>query len=387
MRPGIMVLTRRAAEHAEAKSIYRQGVSEGQSFEQIERALAQALPALKSPLVPRNVPWFTVRPQDFPNPEIAAQILDAYGEDRGHGRRLYRFPVVFPSDHWSTVMPHELACWTTHEKRYWSQYGPDGQQRHCMRHAPVPLDSSGRRTIRVFGGRKAVPREENGGLCDPEVCPEYQDRQCNLTGRFVFFVPGVRSICAIELPTNSFYAMSRAIQRFQAVAQLRGGRISGFLGRERSCFNLTKVLQDVAHLDEQGRSVRVPQWIIELEAPVDVTALLREREDEATALRQATGAAAALEGCSAVEPAERETDAQDGAVPAGAASSPTVAQLVQRAGAMGLAAEDYLRYVARRFGTGWQRQVAVRAQAWGELERHRHDPSGYGDKVAAALAG
>lgn len=301
IRPGIMVLTRRAAEHAEAKTIYRQGLAEGRSFEQIERLLAEALPQLKSPLVPRNVPWFTVRAQDFPNPEVAQLILDLYGEDRGQGHRLYRLPVVFPSDHWTTVMPHELACWSTHEKRYWSQHAPDGQ-RQCMQHAPVPVDSSGRRTIRVFGGRKVVQRADNGGLCDPEVCPEYQQRQCNLSGRFLFFVPGVRSISALELPTNSFYAMSRAVQRFQAVAQLRGGRISGFLGRERASFYLTKVLQEVAHLDEQGRSMRVPQWIIELEAPVDVTALLREHEDEETALRQAQWAAGVLENRGVGEP-------------------------------------------------------------------------------------
>ena len=61
IRPGIMVLTRKAAEHPEAKAIYRQGVDEGRSFEEIERRLAQAMPQLKSPLVPRNVPWFTVR--------------------------------------------------------------------------------------------------------------------------------------------------------------------------------------------------------------------------------------------------------------------------------------------------------------------------------------
>ena len=55
IRPGIMVLTRKAAEHPEAKAIYRQGVDEGRSFEEIERRLAQAMPQLKSPLVPRNV--------------------------------------------------------------------------------------------------------------------------------------------------------------------------------------------------------------------------------------------------------------------------------------------------------------------------------------------
>ncbi|MCW0038816.1 hypothetical protein OIO03_25350, partial [Acinetobacter baumannii] len=126
----------------------------------------------------------TLRGADFPNPEIAREILDTYGEDRGQGHRLYRFPVVFPSDHWQTVMPHELAAWSTHEKRFWSQYSPDGLVRHCMRHAPVPVDHTGRRTIRIFGGRKTMQREQNGGICNPESCPEYQARQCNLTGRF-----------------------------------------------------------------------------------------------------------------------------------------------------------------------------------------------------------
>jgi hypothetical protein len=107
IRAGIKVLTKKAAGEPKAKAIYDQGVAAGQSFEQIERAIAEALPDLKTPLVPRNVPWFTVRAQDFPNPEVAREILDAYGEDRGEGRRLYRFPVVFPSDYWQTVMPHE----------------------------------------------------------------------------------------------------------------------------------------------------------------------------------------------------------------------------------------------------------------------------------------
>ena len=296
IRSGIKVLTKKAAGEPKAKAIYDQGVAAGQSFEQIERAIAEALPNLKTPLVPRNVPWFTVRAQDFPNPEIAREILDAYGEDRGEGRRLYRFPVVFPSDYWQTVMPHELAAWGTHEKHYWSQYSADGRVRHCMCHAPVPVDGTGRRTIRLFGGRKTVIREDNGGLCDPETCREYQQRQCNLTGRFLFFIPGIRSISAFELPTNSFYAMNAAIQKFETVGFLRGGRISGFLDRQRTPFYLTKQLMEVAHIDEQGRAVRVPQWIIDLEAPVDVTALLRENEDTETALVQAQLATQVLQG-------------------------------------------------------------------------------------------
>lgn len=394
IRPGIMVLTRKAAERPEAQAIYAQGVAEGRSFEDIERVLAQALPQLKSPLAPRNVPWFTVRASDFPNPEIAQQILEAYGEDRGDGQRLYRFPVVFPSDHWQTVMPHELAAWGTHEKRFWSQYSADGQVRHCMRYAPVPVDATGRRTIRIFGGRKAVAREENGGLCNPESCPEYQARQCNLTGRFLFFIPGIRSISALELPTTSFYAMSNAIQRFQAVAQMRGGRISGFLGRDRTSFYLTKVRKEVPHIDEQGRAVRVPQWIIELEAPVDVTALLRDQEDEEAAIQQARLATQILEETKPLAPGVLE--ATPAVPPGGGGDSPmddvpvrhghpTLEQLLVRAQAIGIAPERYKAYADRRWGRGWRINPHGRGRAWDELERYRNDPRGYADKIETEL--
>lgn len=394
IRPGIMVLTKKAAEVPGAKEIYQQGVADGHSFEQIERALKESLPQLKSPLVPRNVPWFTVRAQDFPNPEVARQILDAYGEDRGQGRHLYRFPVVFPADHWQSVMPHELAAWSTHEKRFWSQYSADGQVRHCMCHAPIPMDATGRRTIRIFGGRKPMLREENGGVCDPESCPEYQVRQCNLTGRFLFFIPGIRTISALELPTTSFYAMSNAIQRFQAIGHMRGGRISGFLGRARETFYLTKVLRDVPHIDEEGRPVRVPQWIIELEAQIDVTALLRDDEDQETAIIQASLAEQVLEGVPADDAAD-EAVASDRAPTVSPApapdeppmrpGNPTLEQLLGRAEAMGIDAGRFQQYADRRWGSGWKINPHGRSRVWDDLERHASDPEGYADKIDCAL--
>lgn len=392
IRPGIMVLTRRAAEVSEAKAIYRQGVADGLSFEQIERALREALPELKSPLVPRNVPWFTVRPQDFPNPEVAQQILDAYGEERGQGRRLYRFPVVFPADHWQSVMPHELAAWGTHEKRFWSQYSADGVTRHCICHAPVPMDHTGRRTIRIFGGRKTMLREDNGGVCNPESCPEYQARQCNLTGRFLFFIPGIRTISALELPTTSFYAMSNAIQRFQAIGHMRGGRISGFLGRARETFYLTKVLREVPHIDENGRAVRVPQWIIELEAPIDVTALLRDGEDTEAAIMQASLAEQVLEGVPEKHPAAADEHVEGVAKAMAEAietsmrpGHPTLEQLLGRAEAMGLDAGRFQQYADRRWGRGWKINPHGRGRAWDEMERYANDPTGYADKIDCAL--
>src|SRR5471032_2093635 len=285
IRAGIKVLTKKAANNPQAKEIYDQGVAAGRSFEQIEKFIGEALPNLKIPLVPKNVAWFTVRGQDFPNPEIASQILDTFGEERGDGvKRLYRFPVVFPSDMWQAVMPHELVAWGANDKKFWSEYAPDGRVRYCKCYAPVPTNDTGRRVIRVFGGRKTTLRSENGGLCDPEGCFEYQQRQCNLSGRFIFFIPGVKSISAFELHTNSFYAMNAAIQKFETIAFMRGGRISGFLDSKQTPFYITKKLMDVPHIDETGRAVRVRQWIIDIEAPIDVTALLRAHDDEDTAI-------------------------------------------------------------------------------------------------------
>jgi hypothetical protein len=389
IRPGIMVLTRKAAEQPQAQAIYDQGLAQGRSFEDIGRALAQALPQLKSPLAPRNVPWFTVRASDFGNPEIAQQILDAYGENRGKGHHLYRFPVVFPSDYWPTVMPHELAAWGAHDKRFWSQYSPDGRTRHCMRYAPVPVDNTGRRTIRIFGGRKTIAREDNGGLCEPETCSEYQTRQCNLTGRFLFFIPGIRSISALELPTTSFYALSNAIARFQAVAQMRGGRISGFLGRNRETFFLTKALKEVPYIDEQGRAVRVPQWIIELEAPVDVTALLRDDEDAETAIHQAQLATQILEGAGAVKAAQTEPPGNGGGCTGQAQpqpARPTLEQVLARARDMGLDPDQYTVYADRRWGKSWRINPHGRGRAWDELGRYRNDPGGYLDKIQTELS-
>ena len=397
IRAGIKVLTRKAADQPKAKALYDEGVAQGQSFEQIERAITEALPQLSTPLVPRNVAWFTVRAQDFANPEIARQILAAHGEDRGAGLHLYRFPVVFPSDHWQTVMPHELAAWGTHDKRYWSQYSADGRTRQCLTHAAVPVDDTGRRTIRIFGGRKTVLRDDNAGRCDPEACHEYQQRQCNLSGRFLFYVPGVRSISAFELHTGSFYAMNAAIQKFQTVGFLRGGRISGFLDRQHTPFYFTKKLMEVAHIDDHGRPLRVPQWIIELEAPVDVTALLREREDDDAAIVQAQFATQVLAGQGAVEPVTRGALSEPvGGAPAAAQASaadspvrdghPTLAQLLVRARAIGLDPESYQAYADRRWGKGWRLNAHGRRRAWDELERYRNDPQGYLDKVESELA-
>lgn len=405
IRAGIKVLTAKAAAHPDARAIYERGMVAGDSFVQIEQALATALPQLKSPLVPKNVSWFTVRGQDFSNPEIARQILEAHGDDRGDGvKRLYRFPVVFPSDLWQVVMPHELAAWGAAEKHYWSEYSPDGRVRYCKQHASVPFDDTGKRVIRLFGGRKAMLREQNGGLCDPESCREYQRRQCNLTGRFLFFIPGIRSISAFELHTNSFYAMNMAIQKFETISFLRGGRISGFLDSQRTPFYLTKKLMEVARIDEQGRAVRVPQWIIDLEAPVDVTALIRHNEDEGAAIVQAQRAAHVLDDTlglrdgldtdnqlpSSTESAGNQRQSQSESEVGWrdiVTKGPTLEQIADKVQSYGIDLAQFDAYADQRWGSGWRFNAFGRQHAHEELERYRNDPKGYLDKIDCAMRG
>lgn len=428
IRAGIKVLTKRAADNPTAKDIYERGVAQNQSFDEIEHAITQAVPDLKTPLVPKNVAWFTVRPGDFPNPEIVRQILDNFGEDRGDGvRRLYRFPVIFPADLWQAVMPHELVVWGAHEKKFWSEYAPDGQVRYCKCYAPVPMEQNGKRAVRLFGGRKTMLRQENGGICNPESCPEFQNRKCNLSGRFIFFIPGIKSIDAFELHTNSFYAMSRAIEQFKTLAFLRGGRISGFLDGKQTPFYLTKTLREVPHLDDEGRAVRSAHWIIELEAPIDITALLRAQDDE-TACVNVRAAAHVLEGApidrdvaeeradpldapanNAVAASQSGGDAETPAsmpqsrpiwaaagnlatgaaygraTPSPVANDVTEEQVIAAAGEFGIEATRYAAYAAKRWGPGWKLNANGRRRALDEIERYRNDPEGLADKIDTEL--
>jgi hypothetical protein len=68
IRPGIKILTQAAQQNDAARAIYERGCSEGKDFDAIERDIQQAVPNLKSPLRPANVPYFVARRGDFPCP-------------------------------------------------------------------------------------------------------------------------------------------------------------------------------------------------------------------------------------------------------------------------------------------------------------------------------
>lgn len=428
IRSGIKVLTRRAAENAEAVRIYNQGVSVGQSFDFIEKKIKEKAPTLNYPLVPKNVPYFTVRADDFPNPETAKLILEKYGEDRGDGRRLYRFPVVFAADRWQEVMPHSLSCYTANERRYWSEYDQDGV-RHCLCRAPVAMQSGGGRAIRVFGGRKTIQRAENGGVCNPEACSEYQTRQCNLAGKFIFYIPGIKSLSAIQLQTRSFYAMDAAIQKFEAVSFMRSGRLAGYLNEEGATFFITKKLQDTTFINEGGEAVTAPQWVIELEAEVDVAEMLRAKTDSTRAIARASTAAALLENSTTgaapasaapvvvggeeagvqeagpmdngdfdehiiegtatteAQPAPAAAESRRAAAPAATpAAGGDFPEVTAALDAVGIDQQLFLAYADQKFGLGWRRNQSAQRRVAQEIRSHQSNPQALLDQIASALA-
>ena len=282
IRPGIKVLTKTAAKSQAARDLYDAGLAAGDSFEAIEKRIKEAVPTLENPLTPRNVPYFTARRGDFLMPEIATQIMDKYAEDRGEGvKRLFRLPIVFAADNLLDVMPHKLAAYGSGSIKFWSTFSDEDGERQCMTFAPVPKAGNGK-AIRLFGGRKQIPRPDTGGKCDPENCREYQNRQCNVSGKLIFYIPGITSVSPIELPTHSIYGLDSIRETLNAIAAMRGGRISGFL-QQREAFWLTKTLKEVPHIDEDGRAVRVTQWIIGLEVMVDPTRLLSAPEETVVA--------------------------------------------------------------------------------------------------------
>lgn len=409
IRPGIKVLSAAAEKNEHARAIYEAGLKRGDSFESIAQAITKAVPDLKNPLAMRNTPYFTVRRGDMVNPGIADQIIALYGEDRGDGvRRLYRFPVVFPFDQWQLIVPHNLYAYTAGGLKYWSEFAPDGRTRYCMTYATPPTNGDGR-VIRIFGGRKIVRREENGGLCEPERCAEFQARKCNMTGRIIFWIPGVQTLLPLEIPTGSYYALSGIIGLLQRVAYSRGGRLTGFLGRDKTTFWIGKSFESVPRYDaESNRLVRVDQWIIRLDAPVDVASLLGAPDDEVL-VADGQGAAALLTvdqtaggngehrhsaGDGSKMGAPKPIDAEPkraeagGSVPraaqspasplagAGATIEAGMAELAALLSELGVEQPKFERYAAKRWGAGWCKNPKGIAKAAQVVAAHRDDVPG-----------
>lgn len=372
IRPGIKVLTRKAVDaRPDALAIYKAGVARGDTFDMIDAELRKRCGFEKSPLTPRNVPYFRVARADFTFPEAADAILSQYGEDRGEGRQLYRLPVILPFDEPLKNIPHKMAAYNASTIRYWSEYTDSGH-RVCLKYAPATPNPMNRRAKRTFGGRAAMLNREwnDQGLCDPNTCPVYQAGECALKGKILFWIPGIAGSSLFEIPTGSWYSLEQVLSSMRMVLEARGGRITG-MHQGRPLFYLTKVQEEVSRIDEHGQSTRQMQYLIYLEAAVDMGDVLNARE---AMVRIPIHELPAPDG----EPEERGA-ANDESAGAGATSTkPALApeivkarrDLFARVLAMAINVDQFTTRCTTEWGEGWGVDAASLAKALAVLPAH-----------------
>ncbi|WP_437340363.1 recombination directionality factor [Cupriavidus pauculus] len=405
IRPGIKVLTKAARDKPEAVKIHDAGLARGDSFERIEGDIARAT-GIKTPLVPKNVPWFTCRASDFANPALAEDIVQRYGEDRndGNGLRLWRFPVVFAFDDWLSNMPNQLVAWTKSGRQYFSEYGSDGR-RYCKMYAPAVRDERANRAKRNWGGRTVILRQDNDmrdGLCDPQECPQYQGGHCNLSASFFFAIPHVSGLGLIEMPTTSIYVLQKAHAAMQTVAMARG-RLVGVK------FWMSKQELEISRIDDTGKPVRQMQWLITLDAEIDIAALLDGSDRRPPALEMAEQTVSMLEGGREVPLEHRSADegiieapqtgtSESGVVQSASSIPPSdtagtedleseYLDLVKR---LGLNSEDGARqlraYAAATFGRGWSKREQDVRGFLAQLRTALTNPAAFREQVAGIAA-
>jgi len=405
IRPGIKVLTKAAKANPEAVKIHDAMLARGESFESIGNEIERKT-KLRNALVPKNTGWFTCRGSDFTNPATAEEILQKYGEDRGDGLKLWRFPAIFAFDDWLANMPNQLKVWGTRGLQYFSDYGPDGK-RYCKMYAAPEVDQRAQRAKRLFGGRTIILRQDDAipdGLCDPHQCPQYQDRKCNLSASIFFAVPEVRGLGLIELPTNSIYVLQKAYAAMQTVAMARGGRLAGMR------FWLSKKAVEITRIGEDGLPIRQEQMLTMLDAEIDLGALLDGADQ--LAIEGASHAVALLEGASAVTDDVPLTSTAEfaGAVPVATASEGTagaepelgtlpmagasdpedresmLADLAARLGmASGQEKIDLLTFARIEYGQGWTKRPKDIDSLIGEMQTALANPMAFREQVRARV--
>jgi len=397
IRPGIKVLTRNAQGNPAAVRMYNEMVAAGDSYETIGKVIETKL-NLRNALIPRNVAHFTCRRSDFSNPDTADEILKLYGEDRGDGLKLHRFPVMFAFDDWLRNVPNQMAAYTTTGRQYFSEYGRDGK-RYCKTYAPVERDERAKRVRRSFGGRLVIQRQDDDipdGICDPHVCPQYQDRKCNLTANFVFAIPDVKGLGLIELPTNSIYVLQKAYSAMQTVSLARG-RLTG------TRFWLSKKEFDITRIDDNGQPVRQKQMLTVLDADIDLGALLDAGDEPQPALDAAIRAVAMIEAGgnvevlsqSGVEMHGEHVDEDDPAPSGDGQPEPEetledkrnrMSDLLNRLGLSHLDRQpDFRRFAHVRYGRGWTERAADVDQMNARLAAALDDRAALDDEIKQAV--
>lgn len=393
IRPGIMVLTKKGRENDRALALYDQGVAAGRSFEEINEEVAKQCGT--GLLRPVNTQYFTVRRQDFAIPEIAELIMQRFGEVREDGQKhLYRFPAVFGSDEVTRILDFRFQMFTASGLKYWSGESEDGQQRLCRTFAPLRKDEKTQRVVRMTGGRLVLSRQENAGACAPERCNEFQTGQCRMRGRILFYIPGIPGAGLFEIPTGSKNFGFDSEARLLEILRL-GGTLPTLVDGKPVFWITKRLRRNIPMIDyEKGTTARTDQWLIEIEADLDMSRL--RARNQRLVLVQADGAAAALLGQPSVPQLAPSAEVDSGATasvkdpkaaapaqPQQAPAEPTAKQasatepksdvktlrreaneLLQ---GLGVEPQSYASWAIAKWGNTWSRTAATLKEAIAEL--------------------
>lgn len=400
IRPGFKRLTKPAREHAEVVKVYEDGLNKGQSFDEIAKRIEDETQYKKIALVPENAPHFTIRRGEFVNPKVADLIIEKYGETRPshpNEKRVYSLPIILATDSWLDTLPHTLNVFNASGRVYWAEYQADGS-RVCKTYgAPPPPQPKADR--RLFGGRPIILRKENDGACNPDVCPQWHAKECQLKGAFRFYVAGIPGIAMVEIPTTSFYSLTGA-RDMLAMLTAQRGRIAG-LQNGKPVLWVSKRREKVArYRPELGRSVPELQWLIRLESPeFDVATLIEQRESTINSVPRLVAPPPQISQEAHQEQLVLPADAVDGVMlPASTstqeASAASIATKAAPEGPEGLA-DDLdaameklgkviastgvdkavaLDYCASRFGKGWSKQLPMVKELLDDLKQFEDDP-------------
>jgi len=272
IRPGIKALKKNCT--ADDQEIYNRMLEEGATWDEIDRTLGSDKNG-KSKLIPENVEYFTILPEDCKNPDDATRLHELYADSDGKIRSL---PVWFSINEWHNIIPHGLRAFGKMQGiRYYSDIMEkqcDDGNKELVRVCRYPLHVEPGK--RIYGGRRYGEKP-----CDPDNCLEYQSGNCKFGGVICCHIPGVRGVGAWLIPTTSWYSLSNIKSTLDIVTNLTRGRIAGLVepaadtpSRFKTVFRIRKVTETVSMIDiKSGIPTKVEQDLIHLDVDIDLTEL------------------------------------------------------------------------------------------------------------------
>lgn len=267
IRPGMKIPTKASAANPLVMKYWNMARNGTMTMDEAEAKIFDEA-KIKYPFRPENTAHFNVNPSDFEGGLTATQkLMDLYGEDRGQGRQLYRFPVIFP-DMANGIDGFFKGVYKVSSGpiKFFSKEGDDGVRR-CMYLQPVEKDAKTR-------NMKFMPRvPQVRGNCSPSDCGEFKSGACRFRGDLHFYIPGMVGSGYFSIGTGSAYASGDIFGRLEEISLHLGGRLPKFTPDGSPVFWLTKVQKSVTFHDAEGEKHR-DQWVPSMETLIEMPKLL-----------------------------------------------------------------------------------------------------------------